>query len=101
MYTGKHGKNVDTLKPATVCGKQVEEIPWGDAGVETVRVSETPDPSVFNNLEDKGPASHFSGLDEQLGGDPGGSFSFHFFGFHRWHRLRCWGCTNFRCQSYS
>ena len=40
---------------------------------------ETPVPSVFTDLDDEGPASHFSGSDERLGGDPGGPFSFHIF----------------------
>ena len=60
-------------------GEQVEEISQGNAGVEGVRVSETPDQSVFNDLEDEGPASHNSGLDERLGGKPGGPLLFHIF----------------------
>ena len=79
MHGGEHGNYVGTLEPTTVSGEQVEEIPWGDAGVEGVRVSETPDPSVFNDLEDEGPASHFADSDEQLGGEPGGPFAFHIF----------------------
>ena len=47
--------------------------------VEGVRVSETPYPSVFNNLEDEGPESHFVGSDERRGGEPGGPFLFHPF----------------------
>ena len=52
MKGSEHGNNVGTLKPTTVRGKQVKEIPWVNAGVEGVRVSETPDPSVFDDLED-------------------------------------------------
>ena len=79
MHGAEHGNNVGTHDPATVRGKQVKDIPWGKAGAEGVWVSETPDPSVFDDLEDEGPASYFAGLDEQLGGEPGGSFSFHLY----------------------
>ena len=79
MHGGKHGDNIGTLETTSVCGNQVEEIPWGEAGVEGFQVSETPEPSVFNNLEDEGSASHFTGSDERLGGKPGGPFLFHIF----------------------
>ena len=58
MHGGKHGDNVITLNPTTVCGKQVKEIPQVNVGVKGVRVSEAPDPSVFDDLEDEGPAPH-------------------------------------------
>ena len=78
MHGGEHGDNVGTLKTTTVSRDQVEEIPRGDAGVEGVRVSETPDSSVFDYLEDEGLASHLTGSDERLGGEPGGPFTLHF-----------------------
>ena len=64
MHGGKHGDNVGTLEPTTVSREQVGDIPRGDAGVEGVRVMETPDPSVFDDLEDEGSESHLTGLDE-------------------------------------
>ena len=79
MHCGDYGNNVGMLKPITVPDEQFEEIPWGNAVVEGVRVSETPDPSVFENPEDEIPASHFAESDERLGGEPGGPFSLHIF----------------------
>ena len=79
MHGGEHGGNVDTLKLSTVRGKQVKEISWGDVGVEGFRVLKTPDPSVFDDLEDEGPAPHLTGSNKQLGGKSGGPFSFHLF----------------------
>ena len=79
IYGSKHGDYVGTLEPTTVSGKQVDKIPRVNMGLKGVRVSETPDPSIFNDLEDEGPVSHFAGLDEQLGGEPGGPFMFHIF----------------------
>ena len=79
VHGGKHGDNVGTLKPTTVSGKQVEDIPWGDAGVEGVWVLEMQDPSVFNDLDNEEPASHSEESDEQLGVQPGGPFMFHLF----------------------
>ena len=52
IHVGEHGNNVGTLNTIAVRGEQVEEISQGNAGVEGVRVSETPDPSVFDDLED-------------------------------------------------
>ena len=43
------------------------------------RVLETPDPSIFGDLEDEGPDAHFSDSDERLGSDPGGPLLFHIF----------------------
>ena len=77
MHGGEHGDNVSTLSPTTVRGEQVEEIPWGNAGVKGAQVSEAPDPSVFDKLEDGVPVPHLTGLDDRLGGKSGGSFSFH------------------------
>ena len=48
-------------------------------GVEGVQVLKTPDPSIFDNLEDEGLASHLAGLYERLSGDPGGPFTLYFF----------------------
>ena len=79
MHGGEHCDNVGTLKTTTVSRDQVEEIPRGDAGVEGVRVLETPDSSAFDYLEDEGSASNLTGSDEQLGGKPGGRFKLHFF----------------------
>ena len=79
MHDGKHGNDVGTLKPTTVCLEQVKDIPQVDAGVEGVWVSETLNPSVFDNLEDEGPASHLTGSDERLGGKLGGPLTPHFF----------------------
>ena len=79
MHCGDYGNNVGMLKPITVPDEQFEEIPWGNAVVEGVRVSETPDPSVIENPEDEGPAPHFAESDERLGGEPGGLFLLHLF----------------------
>ena len=79
IHGGKHGDDFGTLKPTTVSREQVEEIPRGDAGVEGVWVLETPEPSVFDDLEYEGSASHLTGLDERLGGEPGGPFAILFF----------------------
>ena len=76
MHGGKHEDNVGTLDPNTMCGDQVEDIPRGNAGVKGVRVLETPDPIIFDNLEDEGSAYYFAGSDEQLVFNPGGPFSF-------------------------
>ena len=78
MNGGKHGNGVGTLDTTTVPREQAREILRGDAGVEGVRVAETPDPSVFDDLEDEVPASHLTGLDERLGGEPGGPFMLYF-----------------------
>ena len=77
MHGGEHGNNASMLDPITVCVKQVEEIPRGNAGVKLFRVLEAPDPSVFDGLEDEGTAPHLTGSDEQLGGKSGSPFSFH------------------------
>ena len=79
IHSGKHGENVSTFDTTTVRSKQVEDIPWGNSGVKGVQVSEAPDPSVFGDLEDEGPAPHITGSDERLGGKLGGPFSFHIF----------------------
>ena len=79
MHGGKHREHVSKLKPTTVSGKQVKEIHRGNASVKGVRVSEAPDPSVFDDLEDEGPAPHLTGSNKQLGGKSGGPFSFHLF----------------------
>ena len=77
MHGGEHSNNIGPLEPTNMRGKQVKEIPWGNAGVEGVQVLETPDPSIFNYLEDEVLAYHFTGSDERLGGKAGGLFSFH------------------------
>ena len=79
MHGGEHGNNVSTIEPATVHGEQVEEIPRGNAVVKGVWFLEAPDPSVFDDLEDEGPAPHFTGLYERLGGKLGGPLLFHVF----------------------
>ena len=38
----------------------------------------TPDPSVFDNLEDEGSASHLTGSYKRLCGESGGSFTLRF-----------------------
>ena len=58
---------------------KVKEIPQGHTGVEEVRVAETPDPSVFNDLEYEVLVSHIAGSNKQLGGNPGGPFTLHIF----------------------
>ena len=79
MHVGEHGKNFGTLELTTMRGDQFKGIPRGNTGVEGVQVSETPDPSVFDDLEYEGSASHLTGLDERLGGEPGGPFAILFF----------------------
>ena len=79
MHGGGHIDNVGTLDPTTVSLEYFKEIHWGNMGVEGVWVSETPDPSISDDLEDEGSAYHLAGSDERMGENPGGPFTLHFF----------------------
>ena len=50
MHSFEHCNDVGALEASTVDVENIKEISWGDAGVETVRVAEATNPSVFDNV---------------------------------------------------
>ena len=57
IQCGEHGDNAGLLKTSIVSQEQIEEISRSDAGVEAIGVAEATDPSVFDDVQDKGAAA--------------------------------------------
>ena len=50
MHRREHCDDVGALETSIMGGEKIEAISGGDTGVETVRVAEATDPSVFSDV---------------------------------------------------